>query len=158
MKRTLLAFILGALLALIVDLASAQSPSPTPTKTAVTFIGGKSIRPRRTASSPISVRAIVPRFFTAIMRRKKSPRPRKKNWYTQESSISRLRPKSCRSRNFIGPKPITKNTISRTRSTLKRSKRALDAFRFRRRRGTNRRESRAKLVRVYVPSFFRPHI
>ena len=39
MKRTLLAFILGALLALIVDLASAQSPSPTPTKTAV-FAGG----------------------------------------------------------------------------------------------------------------------
>ncbi|PYK40071.1 MAG: peptide-methionine (S)-S-oxide reductase [Verrucomicrobia bacterium] len=39
MKRTFLAFILGALLALIVDLASAQSPSPTPTKTAV-FAGG----------------------------------------------------------------------------------------------------------------------
>jgi methionine-S-sulfoxide reductase len=39
MKRTLLAFILGALLALIVDLASAQSPSLTPTKTAV-FAGG----------------------------------------------------------------------------------------------------------------------
>lgn len=39
MKRTLLAFILGALLALTVDLASAQSPSPTPTKTAV-FAGG----------------------------------------------------------------------------------------------------------------------
>src|SRR6266852_6423647 len=39
MKRTLLAFILGALLALIIDLASAQSPSPTPTKTAV-FAGG----------------------------------------------------------------------------------------------------------------------
>ena len=39
MKRTLLVFILGALLALIVDLASAQNPSPTPTKTAV-FAGG----------------------------------------------------------------------------------------------------------------------
>ena len=39
MKRTFLAFILGALLALIVDLASAQSPSLTPTKTAV-FAGG----------------------------------------------------------------------------------------------------------------------
>jgi len=39
MKRTLLAFILGALLALIVDLASAQSPSPTPTKTAVFAVG-----------------------------------------------------------------------------------------------------------------------
>src|SRR6266404_4550922 len=39
MKRTLLAFILGALLALFVDFGSAQKPSPASTKTAV-FAGG----------------------------------------------------------------------------------------------------------------------
>ncbi len=39
MKRILFGFLLGISLALIVDLASAQSPSPPPTKTAV-FAGG----------------------------------------------------------------------------------------------------------------------
>src|SRR5205085_6617369 len=101
----------------------------SPTINCSIFTGGKSIRPRRMASSPILGRVIAPQSSTAIMRKKRLPKHQRRNLRARENSTKQSWPKSCPRRNFIPPRRITKNTTSKTRSTLKRSKKDQAAFR-----------------------------